>query len=94
MRKCNKCGGTKNLCKIGAICKACKAARDKRYNPQKLAQQRQKRIENPPLILPAVVGPCGMDFDEEVCPKRRKQARRAAALRHHVEFDVTKERGE
>lgn len=86
MRYCKKCNTTENLASRGNICRKCKAIVDKKYVKTKLENQAKKRAENPLIFLPPIVGPCGIEFDEEVCPKRRKLARKRADMKRPVEI--------
>jgi len=89
LKRCNICGATKNLIKQGCICKPCKAARDKKYNEKRLIQQANARknakLAGLPFHVPPEKGPCGLDYDPEVCPKRRKLAIQRAKTSKRIE---------
>ena len=81
LKRCNICGTTKNLIKQGCICKPCKLARD---NQQANARKNAK-LAAQPFHVPPEKGPCGLDYDPEVCPKRRKLAIQRAKTSKRIE---------
>ena len=88
LNRCSKCGTTENLTKQSNICKPCKAARDRTYNEKRLKQQaearRLKKLAGVAFLRP-MIGPCGRDFDSEVCPKRQILAVNRARAKKKVD---------
>lgn len=89
LNRCSKCGTTENLTKQRNICKPCKAARDRTYNEKRLKQQaearRLKKLAEVAFLRP-IIGPCGKEYDHEVCPKRQRLAAKRAKTRLRIEI--------
>lgn len=89
LNRCGKCGTKENLVSSHNICKACKAKRDRTYYEKRLIQplntRKNSKLAAQPFYVPPEIGPCGHDFDSEVCPKRQTLAVKRAKAKKKID---------
>lgn len=87
-RKCKTCGTAENLHESKNICRACLTAKEKHWYQLRKHRNNERRgakLAADPFHVPAITGPCGHDFDSEVCPKRQILAVKRAKAKKKID---------